>query len=127
MDSCIGRFGALPGGGAVMGGRCWRSRGKRLILCLDPETPGSCGSIEFGCFAKCGSLKRVRIMNGLRTIGYYAFELCDALEELVIPESVTEIERDAIPSRYSLTVRVVPGSFAEQFCRNNGNQVVYQE
>lgn len=58
------------------------------------ELPEKTTSIGKFAFARSG-LEKVDIPEGVKTIGYGAFYHCDNLSEVVIPDSVTEIEAKA--------------------------------
>ena len=97
-------------------------------------------------FANNHELESVQLPGTLEKIGYASFEFCSALKEIVIPEGVTFIESDAFWGCDSLTKITLPeslegidengafnyntldsirftvteGSYAEQYCRENG-------
>ena len=60
------------------------------------------------------------IPGGVTSIGANAFADCSQLEEVVIPASVTEIAENAFANDPLLTVTVTRGSYAEQYCIENG-------
>ena len=66
-------------------------------------------------------LMRAVLREGVETIGPRAFCDCENLTEVVIPASVTSIGEDAFRGCISLTnVFVTSGSYAEQYCIDNG-------
>ena len=71
-----------------------------------------------------GTITRVVVKDGTKTIGVYAFEDCKHLAEITIPESVTEIGESAFQSCDSLTEITLPshvvtiGAGAFRFCEN---------
>lgn len=61
-------------------------------------------------------------------IGDYAFHMEHALTTVTIPESVTSIGEDAFAGCDALTsIIVTPGSYAEQYCQDNGLPCSYPE
>ena len=103
--------------------------------------PASLEAIEPFTFRRCDSLVELVIPDSVGSIGEYAFMSCSCLEKVAIPASVTSIDATAFVEnsslRFSVTVkgsgyekynhpiealkeiRVVKGSYAEQFCREN--------
>ncbi len=71
-------------------------------------------------FCNCYELTEIRLPETLTAIGDYAFADCLNLAELTVPASVTAIGENAFDRCESLTVIVQAGSFAEQYCRENG-------
>ena len=71
-------------------------------------------------FYGCNSLTEVELPANATSIGEEAFFGCSALTELEIPAGVTEIGKDAFKDCPNLTVTVAAGSYAEQYCKNNG-------
>ncbi len=57
--------------------------------------PGSLESIPKGAFGECTSLSKVTIGDGVESLRENCFRYT-ALEELVVPSTVTEIEWDAL-------------------------------
>lgn len=90
--------------------------------------PDSVTVIGQRAFSWCESLESVILPEGLREIGDYAFLACKSLPGLNIPAGVsligedafrtarTRFERDVVP----FTATVSPGSYAEQYCKDNG-------
>ena len=70
-------------------------------------------------FYGCSSLSSVTIPDGVINIGYWVFDACPSLREITIPASVKFINKD-VSIYASTTVNVIPGSYAEQFCKENG-------
>ena len=95
-------------------------------------------------FMYAGRLTRITLPEGLEGIGKEAFCRCDRLPEITVPDSVTKIGEGAFSHNAALksvtlpesvteigekafeltsdgkTFTVVPGSFAEQYCMENG-------
>ena len=69
-------------------------------------------------------VKRVVIKYGVTSIGRYAFESCDNLTSVTIPDSVTSIEKDAFEYCKSLSNVTIPksvtsiGSYAFRGCNS---------
>ena len=61
-------------------------------------------------FDDCDNLTSVNIPNSVTTIGYLAFFSCDSLTSVNIPDSVTEIGEYAFAYCYSLTSVNIPDS-----------------
>jgi hypothetical protein len=59
-------------------------------------------------FNECNSLASVTIPNSVTTIGEHAFASCDNLTSVTIPDSVTKIEDYAFYYCYSLTSVTIP-------------------
>ena len=74
----------------------------------NPEIPAeidgkSVTQIGYGAFNGCNSLIKVEIPESVTTIGNIAFSHCISLEEVVIPESVTEIGESAFFECFALS------------------------
>lgn len=75
-------------------------------------------NIEFGwtysipahAFDHCESLTRVEIPDGTVEIGAYAFDMCRSLNDVVLPNSVTNIDSDAFSCCHSLSNISIPNS-----------------
>ena len=106
------------------------SIGERAFRSCDSLTeftiPAGVTRIEKGTFSSCRNLVRVTIPEGVTSIGYAAFDASVSLENITIPESVVEIDPLAF-GRSRATIMVYPGSFAEQFCQENGLKYEYAE
>jgi len=70
-------------------------------------------------FSDC-SLVSVHLPETVTSIGAYAFINCDLLESVYVPESVFFIGEDAFYGTPKLTVSVVAGGYAEEYCAVNG-------
>ena len=102
------------------------------IIYLSEDTFAGCGSLEIAmlpesmvsigdrAFKGCGSLKKIVLPENLTYIGRAAFMDCTGLEELVIPESVTAMEENVFKGCTGLTCTVKDGSYAMQYCKENG-------
>ena len=56
-----------------------------------------------------------------------AFDACKVLKKIYIPNSVTEIRRDAIPDNSELVLYVYEGSYAESFAKKYDYDYEYYE
>lgn len=81
--------------------------------------PESVTVIEQAVFCDCFELKSVSLPPQLTTISGSLFYGCGALEEVKIPDSVTNIEKDAFEGCKNLTIYGSPGSYAEQYAKDN--------
>ena len=81
--------------------------------------------ISFGAFSDCKALKSVSMYSGLIEIGDGAFTRCPELKEVNIPDSVEKIEEYAFDDK--IIVRCSPGSYAQEYARSNGFQLVRTE
>lgn len=70
-------------------------------------------------FARCAA-ERVTIVSGCRRIGARAFDGCEALRDVSIPESVTEIAADAFADSLLLTIHASAGSAAHTYALEQG-------
>ena len=78
-----------------------------------------------GAFYECRELTEVILPASVTRIERRAFYWCTKLERITIPESVTEIAaEDGVYAPFAhcgaLTAVVVPGSYAETYCREYG-------
>jgi len=60
-------------------------------------------SINAKAFYSCGKLQNMQLGKNLRTIKYQAFDNCN-LKMVIIPRSVTTIERYAFANNYNLKI-----------------------
>ena len=65
-------------------------------------------------FQMCNALTEVKLPNTLLTIGERAFQLCQALTRLQVPASVTAIGEDAFADT-DITLLVAEGSYAQTY------------
>ena len=73
------------------------------------------------------NIKKVVIPDTVRTIETAAFILCNALQEMTLPASVSEIGFNAFYTTSTITFTVERGSFAESYCKRNGEKIAYKE
>ncbi len=67
-------------------------------------------TISYGAFDNCNSLTNIIIPNSVITIGEEAFADCTSLKDIVIPDSVTSIGNYAFTSCENLTEITIPES-----------------
>lgn len=88
--------------------------------------PNGVTSIGEAAFEFCESLANITLPDGMTSIGQEAFGYCDSLTSVTIPNSVTYIGEDAFAFCWSLArIIVTPGSYAEQFCKDNSLPFMY--
>ena len=80
--------------------------------------------VEDFAFLNCRSLRKMTLPEGTQSIGEQAFANDIALRALYIPQSVTSIGSQAFDGCVNLTVTTPAGSFAEEYCLQNGISVV---
>jgi hypothetical protein len=73
----------------------------KLVEVFLPDTLTEIGR---RCFYYCGSLKVVKVGNGLKTLGEYALYYCRSLIGIILPDTVTEVGNDALSYCSSLKV-----------------------
>lgn len=71
-------------------------------------------------FYGCSSLKQLDLPPNLQKIEDGAFYECSNLQILKIPDSVSYIGEDAFYGCDALVIECAPGSYAEQYARQNG-------
>ncbi len=76
--------------------------------------------IGYGAFMGNEELPEVTIPYTVTYIGALAFAECYALESVFIPETVEFIGENAFLGNDDMTAYVVGGSYAEQYCADNG-------
>ncbi len=99
--------------------------------------PSGVTEIRNGAFYGCEKLSQVVLPEGLRTIGVSAFHDCASLREISLPASIEHIdsgvfdiydsrthERIIIPG---LVITVPAGSYAAEYCREQGIPYEYAE
>lgn len=71
---------------------------------------GWADSIPAHAFDHCESLTRVELPDGVAEIGAYAFDMCRSLNNVVLPNSVTNIDSNAFSYCHSLSNISIPNS-----------------
>ena len=79
-------------------------------------------TIGRSAFRNCGKLKLVEIPNSVYYFTDYAFEGCGSLKKIEIPENVSYIGKNAFTGCENLVCVVYEGSYAQQYCEENGIQ-----
>ncbi len=79
-------------------------------------------TIGRGAFRNCEKLKLVEIPYSVYYISDYAFENCGNLEKIELPEIVSYIGKNAFTGCENLVCVVYEGSYAQQYCEENGIQ-----
>ena len=79
-----------------------------------PDTVISIG----GSFSALPGLKEVVIPGSVGSIGERSFTFCENLAAVTIPAGVTDIRTGFAGCAGTLVIRVEPGSYAEQYCRD---------
>ena len=91
--------------------------GARRLNAID--IPGTVRKIGSYAFAH-DQLESVTLAEGTEEIGDFAFSYNLKLTGIRIPDSVTRIGKDAFSDCNHLVITVSPGSYAEQYCIENG-------
>ena len=90
--------------------------------------PESVTRIGDNAFLSCESLTEIDLPGGVTTIGRNAFQNCISLQRITIPAGVTAIaNKDVFSGCRELTLFVVPGSYAEQYGRDNRLRISEQD
>ena len=92
--------------GADVVSNVWNSETKRGIIAFD----GDVTMIGLDAFNNCDKLTGVTLPECVTSIGKKAFYDCDGLTEFTIPDSVTEIGSSAYYSCDKLTIVTIPDS-----------------
>lgn len=89
--------------------------------------PDSVTAIGIQAFNDCRRLTNVTIPDSVTFIGDVAFYYCQSLVSVTIPNSVTLIGMDAFAECPNLTLTVSRGSYAAQYCKENGLNYQYTD
>ena len=81
-------------------------------------------SIGWGAFEDCDGLTSITIPNSVTSIGYAAFRYCSSLTSVTIPNSVTSIGDGAFYNCSGLTSIVVEQGNAQYDSRENCNAII---
>lgn len=93
---------SLPDGITYIGSGCFQNSGLEELLC-----PKSVTVIPNSCFYRCKRLKKVRLGTSVNKIEYFAFDNCESLSEITLPESLMELE-DACFANTAIKVIIIP-------------------
>lgn len=95
--------------------------------------PSSVSKISSCAFCGCEKLSSVILHEGLKSIADSAFENCNMLQEIMIPQSVTSIDKTAfdirddyngsLNRRKRLVISCYAGSYALSYARTQGYQI----
>ncbi len=108
---------ALPGRLTAIGQYAFSYSGLTEITL--PDTVTEIGS---GAFSDCRELVRASYPRGITSIEYLVFGY--ELTDLFIPETVTGISEKAFSNRPNLTVTLIRGSYAQEYCEKH--QIPYR-
>ena len=98
----------------------WCEELKNIVI------PGGVHTISGQMFESCSALVTVEILNGVTDIEDSAFAYCGNLKKVIIPSSVTSIDASAFEGCDSVAIYTPRGSYAEQWAKDNGIDVVLQ-
>ena len=89
--------------------------------------PNSLISIGEGAFYQCTGLKELIFPESLHFIGNYAFLECTGLKSIDFPSNLYSIGGAAFYGIEDLSVKVVPGSLAEEWAIKNNVHIEHKE
>lgn len=89
------------------------------------KLPNSITTIEEFTFHRCPLLSSVEILDGVTSIGTWAFTANVSLTKLKIPSSVTYIDIRAFIEDSHLTIQCERGSYADTYAQNRNIKVEY--
>ena len=119
---------SLPEGLAYLGAGAF-SNDDKLSSIVIPASLTSCGASwgqdgTYGPFGGCDGLARIVLAEGSTQVVPNLLLGCAFVQNLVLPQSVASVGADAIDARLlsdkKLTVRGVPGSFAQTYAETAG-------
>ena len=88
--------------------------------------PDCLTTIGIDAFYECSSLTSITLPNSLIAIEAGTFSDCESLTNITLPNSLTTIGNWAFEScSVSLSFTVVRGSWAENWCKENGKNYTY--
>lgn len=106
----------LPGGLTVLGLSALHGCKKLASVTI----PDGVTILEGFVFSDCKMLMEVNLPKNLTGIGQYAFSGCESLQMISLPKTVESIGDAAFSECPALTIQVAKGSWAEQYCRDEG-------
>ncbi|MBQ7454855.1 MAG: leucine-rich repeat protein, partial [Clostridia bacterium] len=93
----------------------------RCAALTEITLPDSLTEIGVAAFMGCGRLKTMALPEGVTVLAESTFYGCESLERVTLPAGVTEIGEDAFAKcPETLVITVTAGSYAEQYCIENG-------
>ena len=95
-------------GSGEMNSSPWNSKNRNKIVYI--RFIGNITSILKNAFEDCDNLKSVNIPNSVTSIGRYAFRSCDNLLSVIIPNTVTSINESTFENCDSLASVTIPNS-----------------
>ncbi len=105
----------IPQGTEIIGEYAFRfSKLEEVII------PDSVTAINKNAFRHSSNLLTVTIPDSVTSIPDNVFRNCENLASAIIPASVTEISNNAFTGCEKIVLTVSAGSYAEQYCKENG-------
>ena len=80
--------------------------------------------IQTEAFRTCTKLRTVIVPKGVTWIQTYAFSGCRNLRDIYLPDTVNSIQYDVFRGCPKLTIHAPAGSYAEEYAKKNGINVV---
>lgn len=95
------------------------------IKCV--KLPEKLLEIGSGVYEDCFELEKVTISKNITKLPEWLFSNCKSLREIIVPETVTEIGKNAF-AEMSPDFRLIckKGSYAEQYARENSIKFRYE-
>ena len=111
---------------ATINGVLYSKPDKRLVCYPEAKTdslfsvPDGIKIIGNCAFFCCDNLNMVEIPGSVVHIGEDAFWFCKNLDSIGLPDSVSYIGKNAFDGCNGIVVDAAPGSYAQQYCEENG-------
>ena len=104
-------------------------RDMKIVMALNStpakyEIPEGIKKIGFMAFQGSDDLEELVVPEGLTEIGTSAFSGCSKLCKITLPASVNEIETYVFEYSYHLVIKAPEGSYAQEFCKKNGYEFI---
>lgn len=99
------------------------STNKLIAGCVNTKIPDDVVEIDEGAFSGTG-ISQIKLPDGLRRIGNYAFSKCTQLRSLTIPASVSEIGKEIFKSASNITKISVDENNQKYDSRENCNAII---
>ncbi|MDR1734387.1 MAG: sigma-70 family RNA polymerase sigma factor [Oscillospiraceae bacterium] len=107
---------APAGSSYVQNGVLVRYSGNETNVVVKATAADDSPVVKIGSYAFLYSnAETIVIEPGLQSISWWAFACCEKLTSITIPETVTDIDRDAFIRTANFTIKGIAGSAAEQF------------